>query len=138
MIEQDNSRAIRTSKEDDVAPDQEKDESRIESSEKEQPKYHYSWLFWVIFPALCITGFLSSLEGSLVTTAMPTFYGQLANIFGRRWVTLGEYALFLLGSGIAGGADFANMLIAGRAIQGSGSGCLVMMASQAYEYVNEN
>lgn len=70
MTEQDNSRATRTSKEDDVAPDQNKDESRFESSEKKQSKHHYSWRFWVIFPALCITGFLSSLEGSLVTTAI--------------------------------------------------------------------
>ncbi|GLI77205.1 hypothetical protein PoHVEF18_005491 [Penicillium ochrochloron] len=124
--------------------------SPVEGSQKEEPpKHHYSWRFWIIFPALCITGFLASLEGSLVTTAMPTInnelrtgsnyiwainaaalqplYGQLANIFGRRWVTVGAYAVFLLGSGIAGGASSANMLIAGRAIQGAGSGCLVMM-----------
>ncbi|KAL4783536.1 MFS general substrate transporter [Aspergillus varians] len=129
--------------------------SPVEGAPKEEPpKHHYSWRFWVIFPALCITGFLASLEGSLVTTAMPTInnelrtgsnyiwainaffltsaalqplYGQLANIFGRRWVTVGAYAIFLLGSGVAGGASSANMLIAGRAIQGAGSGCLVMM-----------
>lgn len=72
------------------------------------------------------------------SAALQPLYGQLANIFGRRWVTLGGYALFLLGSGVTGGANSANMLIAGRAIQGSGSGCLVMMVSQAQEFFYEN
>lgn len=70
MKEQDTSRATSTSKED-VAADQIKRDSPIESSEKEEPKHHYSWRFWVIFPALCITGFLYSFEASLVSNLVP-------------------------------------------------------------------
>lgn len=54
-------------------------------------------------------------------------FGQLANIFGRRYVTMGIVALFTLGSGIAGGASSGAMLIAGRAIQGMGSGGINMI-----------
>lgn len=86
MAEQDNSPATCTSKEDDIAPDQNKNKSPIENNEKEQPKHHYSWRFWVIFPALCITGFLSSLEGSLVTTAMPTITNELNTGSNYIWV----------------------------------------------------
>lgn len=90
MMKQENSQATRTSKEVDVAlaetannaPDQNKDESPVKSSVTEESKYHYPWRFWVIFPALCITGFLSSLEGSLVTTAMPTL-SRRASLLSR-------------------------------------------------------
>lgn len=36
-------------------------------------------------------------------------------------------ALFTLGSGICGGASSGSMLIAGRAVQGAGSGGVVML-----------
>jgi MFS family permease len=55
------------------------------------------------------------------------FFGQLANIFGRRWITMLIVALFTLGSGIAGGATNGAMIIAGRAIQGMGSGGINMI-----------
>lgn len=51
----------------------------------------------------------------------------MANIFGRRWLTLSIVALFTLGSGICGGATNGGMLIAGRAIQGMGSGGINMI-----------
>lgn len=54
-------------------------------------------------------------------------FGQFANIFGRRYVTMAIVALFTLGSGIAGGASNGAMLIAGRAIQGMGSGGINMI-----------
>lgn len=38
-------------------------------------------------------------------------------------------ALFILGSGICGGATTAGMLIAGRAVQGAGSGGIIMVSS---------
>lgn len=37
-------------------------------------------------------------------------------------------ALFTLGSGICGGASSGGMLIAGRGVQGAGSGGVVMIA----------
>ena len=36
-------------------------------------------------------------------------------------------SIFILGSGISGGAESAGVLIAGRAIQGMGSGGMVML-----------
>lgn len=61
---------------------------------------------------------------------MLPLYGQLANLFGRRWPTIAATAVFTLGSGICGGATNMAMLIAGRVLQGvgaSGIGVLVEM-----------
>ena len=54
--------------------------------------------------------------------AVQPLFRQLADIYGRRWVTMVIVGFFTLGSGIAGGAANGTMLIAGRAIQGIGSG----------------
>ena len=51
----------------------------------------------------------------------------MADIFGRRWLTLFIVAMFTLGSGICGGATNGAMLIAGRGIQGVGSGGINMI-----------
>lgn len=118
------------------------------TSPKAQP-FNRSKRFWAIIVTLSIIGLLSSLENTVVTTALPSIatsldlgddyiwvtnafflaaaavqplVGQLANIFGRRSVTLSILACFALGSGICGGAQSAAALIAGRAVQGIGSG----------------
>ncbi|KXJ94938.1 major facilitator superfamily domain-containing protein [Microdochium bolleyi] len=104
--------------------------------------------------SLCITGLLGALENTVVTTSLPTIvealqigqdyiwitnvffltsalvqplFGQLANIFGRRWLTIAIVAIYTLGSGICGGANNAATLIAGRAVQGIGSGGVNMI-----------
>ncbi|KAI1848515.1 hypothetical protein JX265_013798 [Neoarthrinium moseri] len=109
--------------------------------------------FWVIIIGLGISTLLASLEHTVVTTSAPrileelqmredfiwvtnAFFvssasltpliGQMCNIFGRRWVFLLIIALFTLGSGVCGGATSGGMLIAGRAIQGAGSGGIVL------------
>jgi len=69
----------------------------------------------------------------LLSTALTPLFGQLCNIFGRRWVFLFIIALFTLGSGICGGAINGSMLIAGRAIQGAGSGGIVLTVSKYAE-----
>jgi MFS family permease len=58
----------------------------------------------------------------LCRAAVQPLFGQLANIYGRRWITIIIVAFFTLGSGIAGGANNGATLIAGRAVQGVGSG----------------
>jgi MFS family permease len=63
----------------------------------------------------------------LTSTAFQPIFGQLADIYGRRWLTIIAVAIFVFGSGISGGASNGNMLIAGRAIQGLGSGGLNML-----------
>jgi MFS family permease len=55
-------------------------------------------------------------------TSLQPLYGQLANLFGRRWPTIAATTAFVLGSGICGGASNMTMLIAGRVIQGAGAG----------------
>lgn len=55
-------------------------------------------------------------------TAFQPLYGQTANIFGRRSLTLLSVLLFLAGSAISGSAPDLGALIAGRAIQGIGGG----------------
>ena len=58
---------------------------------------------------------------------MQPLFGQLANIFGRRWLALSIVSIYTLGSGICGGANSGAVLIAGRSIQGIGTGGLNMI-----------
>ncbi|KAL2848896.1 DNA repair protein RAD50 [Aspergillus pseudoustus] len=120
----------------------------------EEPTLKRGFQFWAIIFALCVTGLLGALENTVVATSLPTIvraldigdnyvwitnaffltsaavqplFGQVANIFGRRWLTLFIVAIFTLGSGICGGATSENMLIIGRAVQGIGSGGVNMI-----------
>ncbi|KAF4635954.1 hypothetical protein G7Y89_g2121 [Cudoniella acicularis] len=103
------------------------------------------------FPGLCITSLFYALDSTILSTALPTIaadlnssslyiwivnayiitftavqqlYGQCAHIFGRKKSLLVAISLFLLGSGICGGAHNTNMVIGGRAVQGLGGGGL--------------
>ncbi|KAI1405346.1 MFS general substrate transporter [Hypoxylon fuscum] len=109
----------------------------------------YSIRFWGTFVALCLLAFISALDVAIITTALPEIIdsvggasqyvwiansfvvssavlqpltGQLANALGRRGPLIASTALFALGSGVAGGARNAAMLIAGRVVQGVGAG----------------
>ncbi|KAI2620075.1 MFS general substrate transporter [Hypoxylon sp. NC1633] len=110
--------------------------------------------FWGIFVSLCLLAFISALDVAIVTTALPTItediggarqyvwiansfvvatcvvqplVGQSANAFGRRIPMIISVALFTIGSGISGGAHNVAMLIAGRTIQGVGSGGIIVL-----------
>lgn len=112
---------------------------------------------WLIFGALMASMFLSSLDQSIVGTAMPTIvgeldgvehqgwvvtayilaiaivmplYGKFGDIWGRRWPFLVAIALFTAGSAVAGFAGSFGWLVVGRGIQGLGGGGL-MILSQA-------
>ncbi|RYP28941.1 hypothetical protein DL767_006976 [Monosporascus sp. MG133] len=114
-----------------------------------QPKQKYSWRFWAIIISLAVSSLLSALDVSVISTAMPSIindlgssgayawianayfltmtafqplYGQTANIFGRRWLTLGAVFLFAVGSAVSGSAPNLGALVAGRAIKGVGGG----------------
>lgn len=108
-----------------------------------------TWRFWAIIVSLMVTGLVSALEGTIITSALPTItealgggnsyiwvpnayllasvavlplFAQASNIFGRRILLLGAVAIFTLGSGLCGGASSMSMLIAARTIQGFGGG----------------
>lgn len=105
--------------------------------------------------AIFITTFMSAIEGTIVSTAMPTIvadlnglemmnwvvsifllataistpiYGKLADSIGRKPVFLSGIALFLLGSILCGFAHQMGELIFYRVIQGLGSGAIQPVA----------
>ncbi|CAM1510492.1 Fc.00g008270.m01.CDS01 [Cosmosporella sp. VM-42] len=124
------------------------------SNAKEKPStFNRDYRFWMIMLTLVISTLLASLESTVVITSLPTIveelsigssyiwvtnaffltsaavqplFGQLCNLFGRKRVMMFIFAAYTLGSGIAGGANGAAMLIAGRTIQGIGSGGVTM------------
>jgi len=112
---------------------------------------------WLIFGALMASMFLSSLDQTIVGTAMPTIvgelngvehqgwvitayilaiaiamplYGKFGDLYGRRWPFLVAVALFVVASLGGGMAQSFEALVAWRAVQGLGGGGL-MILSQA-------
>ncbi|KAL1965846.1 hypothetical protein VTN77DRAFT_5167 [Rasamsonia byssochlamydoides] len=110
--------------------------------------------FWCIIVALCITSLLTALESTVLITSLPTIIqdlkinngyvwvnnlfalssavvtplcGQIADLFGRRWLMIAIVAIYIVGSAICGSARNGAMLIVGRVIQGMGSGGVEMM-----------
>ncbi|KAI1490017.1 putative multidrug resistance protein fnx1 [Biscogniauxia mediterranea] len=63
----------------------------------------------------------------LTMTAFQPLYGQTANIFGRRSLTLLAVLFFAVGSAVSGPAENLGTLIAGRAIMGIGGGGVNVM-----------
>lgn len=110
--------------------------------------------FWLVIASLCLIAFTSSLDGSIIAIALPQIstalssedqyvivancfllaqtvvqptFAQLCDIFGRRWPMIVTVMIFALGSGIAGGAKDTTTMIAGRTVQGLGSGGIMLM-----------
>jgi MFS family permease len=132
-----------------------REQCEIREGGEEKP-FRHSWSVWSIFFVLSLFSFASALDGTTVTTALPTitrdigsddqlylwvaqcfFFattmpqplcGQVANIFGRKNPFLVAIVLFMLGSGLSGGATGPTMLIAGRTIQGLGAAGLYVLS----------
>ncbi|KAI0833819.1 Mfs1.2 [Trametes gibbosa] len=111
--------------------------------------------FWLIVLSLCLSIFLSALELTAVSTALPviindlhggefvwvgTAYslastaflplsGGVAEIFGRRIAMIISLSMFILGSALCGSAQNMNWLIAARAVQGLGGGGILSIVS---------
>lgn len=110
---------------------------------------------WLIFGALMASMFLSSLDQTIVGTAMPTIvgeldgvahqgwvitayilavavamplYGKFGDLWGRRWPFLVAVALFTVASAGAGFADTMVELVVWRAVQGLGGGGLMILS----------
>ncbi|MCJ1401057.1 hypothetical protein MMC11_004269 [Xylographa trunciseda] len=112
------------------------------------------WRFWLAFVSMCVMVFAAALDATIITTSLPSITAdiggqqqyvwiasswavastavqpltaQVSNIFGRRIPMIVSAALFVLGSAIAGASTNVAMLIAGRTIQGLGSGGIQML-----------
>lgn len=124
---------------------------------EELVEFKLIWKLLCIFAVLCLLSFLTALDGTVITTSLPTItgqmkthndqlyiwiarcfilsstapqplYGQLTNIFGRRNPFLIAIAVFVLGSGIAGAASDTAMLVTGRTVQGLGAAGLYVLS----------
>ncbi|KAJ6472378.1 major facilitator superfamily domain-containing protein [Mycena vitilis] len=120
---------------------------------KSEPK---SREFWMCIIALLTSSFLSALDSTAVGTALPTIAaelhddrgdyiwvgsayalsstafiplgGNLADVFGRKWIMLVSIASFVVGSALAGAAQNMPMMIGARTIQGIGGGGIFTLA----------
>ncbi|KAJ8069256.1 hypothetical protein OCU04_002920 [Sclerotinia nivalis] len=126
----------------------------VDNSEGDAPSTSKSRRFYLILFSLSFICFVAALDGSIIAIALPKITNelsaadnyvwiansflvaqtvvqplcaQLCNIFGRRIPMFISISLFVLGSGIAGGSNSSAMLIAGRTVQGLGSGCIMML-----------
>jgi EmrB/QacA subfamily drug resistance transporter len=99
--------------------------------------------------------FLASIDGTIVSTAMPTIvgelhgidsyawvfsgfllaeiatiplWGRLADMFGRKNIFLAGMIIFLLGSALCGVSQSMTQLVLFRFVQGLGAGCILPVA----------
>src|SRR5579884_29275 len=109
----------------------------------------------VIFSALMLAMLLAALDQTIVSTALPTIvgdlgglnqlswvvtayiltstvsaplYGKIGDLYGRKWIFQFAIAVFVLGSALCGLSQNIGQLVAFRAIQGLGSGGLMVGA----------
>lgn len=107
-----------------------------------------------IMSALCISLFLSALDTTIITTAVPTIvshfnssvgyiwigsaylignvavvpvWGKISDIFGRKQTLLVTVSVFLFGSILCATSQSMTMLVAARAIQGIGGGGNILL-----------
>ncbi|CAG8976786.1 hypothetical protein HYALB_00012029 [Hymenoscyphus albidus] len=134
-----------------------------ETSPNERTSHPQDWRFWAVFPGLCLASFLCALDSTILSTVLPTIvmelkpswktvwminsytltftavqpiYGQSADLFGRKICIITAIILFIIGSGICGGAKNTDMLIAGRAVQGLGGGGLSILPAMVVRDVH--
>lgn len=109
---------------------------------------------WIVFGGLMIGNALSSLDTTVVATALPTIvgdlhgirelswlatsylltamvstplYGKLGDLYGRKRIFLFALVVFMLGSILCGMAQSMGQLITFRAVQGLGAGGLMSL-----------
>ena len=131
-----------------------------QEAEAEEQYYAQGWRLFLILASLLLSIFCQALDDTIIATAIPRitddfkrlddvgwygsaylltnaafqlFYGKLYQILPLRWVFLWALLLFQVGSLIAGVAPTSTVLIAGRAVAGTGaagitSGALNIMA----------
>ncbi|KAK8108973.1 hypothetical protein PG984_014774 [Apiospora sp. TS-2023a] len=122
-----------------------------QQSKSETASAGRGWRFWAIMTSMAVASLLAGLDATAVSTAMPSMihdlgtsqgypwianaylvtttaftplFGQTADIFGRRALTIFAIIVFAVGSAIAGPAPTLGVLVLGRAVQGVGCGGL--------------
>ena len=113
----------------------------------------------IIMFSLCMALFLSALDVTIITTALPTIaqdfqataagytwvgsayllanasatplWGKFSDIYGRKPMLIAANIVFMVGSLIAGLSSSIGMLIGARVIQGLGGGGLIILVSIA-------
>lgn len=105
--------------------------------------------------AVFVATFMTAIEGTIITTAMPTIvgslhgieimnwvfsiylltsamltpiYGKLADTIGRKPIFLFGTLLFMIGSALCGLSNSMLTLILSRAVQGIGAGAMMPVA----------
>ena len=123
-----------------------------DNGEKNRSKFRITMILTALFLSL----FLAALDATIVATAVPTItndldspsgyawiggaylisnaaaapiWAKLSDIWGRKPILLSAVALFIFASIICALAVDMKMLIAGRAVQGTASGGLIMMVN---------
>ncbi|KAF2653551.1 MFS general substrate transporter [Lophiostoma macrostomum CBS 122681] len=108
-----------------------------------------TWRFWVVIISLCLMNFVSGLDATCLAISLPKvaneleighkyilvyscfwlaqtvfqpICAQLSDIFGRKTPTMISILVFAIGGVVSGTARSSAALIAGRTIQGLGSG----------------
>lgn len=100
------------------------------------------WRFWMVYTSLCLVMFLSALDSTVITIALPTIsrsldsnqyvwivntyslscavflviVGQLADLFDRKPIILACVLFYGAGSTICGALQTMGLMIAGRII----------------------
>lgn len=59
---------------------------------------------------------------ALASAVVMPFFGQMSEVFGRKWVFLSATVIFMVGSCLCGASRDVAMLIASRSVQGIGAG----------------
>ncbi len=125
--------------------------TRSQTATTEGQAHLRGWALVSVLAGLLLTLFLSTLDATIVGTALPSIarelhgfeqyswvvtayllvsttivpiVGKLSDQFGRKWFLLAGIALFLLGSALAGTSGSMIQLILFRGLQGLGAGCM--------------
>ncbi|KAJ7183645.1 ABC transporter [Mycena filopes] len=127
------------------------------AAQASEPEYLTGKKLAVVFVAMILVMFLTSLDQTILATALPRiasdfnsfslqgwvssafilaqavfllFYGQLLRIFPAKWVLVASVTIFEVGSLLCGVAQKIGQLIAGRTVSGLGAAGIVVSVLQ--------